>query len=257
VEYPYVFEYTPKAEAFFKKTKIFLKHSRKIEKVYKPGQSLKVKRETFIEPEGTLCSGSFFNIGAFSYSQSPLETATTGRYCSVSWNCRIMGIAHPLDRISTHVFTFRPYAVRGIRADYGKAPSAVPFDAEGAGVQIAHDVWIGQDVLLKPGIKIGTGAVVAAGSVVAKDVPPFAIVGGVPAKVIKYRLDEDVRQRVLRVEWWRYHVAEFAGLNVADPIAFLDGLEERIAAGTIQPYEPGMVNLAEELDVWLKEDASQ
>ena len=69
-------------------------------------------------------------------------------------------------------------------------------------VYIGHDVFIGANVLIMGGIKIGSGAIVAAGAVVTKDVPPYAIVGGVPAKIIKYRFDNDIVDKLLKVKWW-------------------------------------------------------
>ncbi len=69
-------------------------------------------------------------------------------------------------------------------------------------IEIGNDVWIGQKVFMVGGIKIGDGAVVLAGAVVTKDVPPYAIVGGVPAKVMKYRYDEETIKFLLKVQWW-------------------------------------------------------
>lgn len=69
-------------------------------------------------------------------------------------------------------------------------------------VQIGNDVWIGDSVILIGGIHIGDGAVVLAGAVVSKDVPPYAVVGGVPAKVIKYRYDKETIDFLLKTQWW-------------------------------------------------------
>ena len=69
-------------------------------------------------------------------------------------------------------------------------------------VEVGHNVWLGDKVSILAGVTVGHGAVVAAGAVVASDVPPFAIVGGVPAKVIRYRFTEHVRAQMLKIQWW-------------------------------------------------------
>jgi carbonic anhydrase/acetyltransferase-like protein (isoleucine patch superfamily) len=67
---------------------------------------------------------------------------------------------------------------------------------------LGHDVWIGHGAVVLPGVKIGIGAAIGAGAVVSKDVPPFAVVAGVPAKVIRFRFDENVRAGLLELAWW-------------------------------------------------------
>ncbi len=67
---------------------------------------------------------------------------------------------------------------------------------------IGHDVWIGQNAVIMDGVNVGTGAVIASGAVVTKDVEPFAIMGGVPAKCIKYRFNKETASKILRDEWW-------------------------------------------------------
>lgn len=69
-------------------------------------------------------------------------------------------------------------------------------------IEIGNDVWIGDSVLILDGVKIGDGAVLAAGAVVTADVPPYAIVGGVPAKVIRYRFNEDEIEHLIKLKWW-------------------------------------------------------
>lgn len=89
---------------------------------------------------------------------------------------------------------------------------------EPVGITIANDVWIGRDALIMPGIHIADGAIVAAGAVVTRDVPPYAIVGGVPAKLIRYRFSDDVIGRLLAIRWW-----EWSDEKIKQEAAFLTG----------------------------------
>ena len=81
---------------------------------------------------------------------------------------------------------------------------------------IGNDVWIGAKAIIKCGVTIGHGAVVAGGTFVSKDVPPYAIVGGVPAKVIKYRFDEATIQQLLELEWWNIPIEHLANIRFDD-----------------------------------------
>ena len=109
---------------------------------------------------------------------------------------------------------------------------------------IENDVWIGNDVSIKPGVTIGNGAVVAAHAVVTKDVPPYAIVGGVPAKIIKYRFPPEVISELLKLKWWEYSTEDFDGLKVDTDInQFIEYLSQRISTGSIKKFEPIKVTL--------------
>ncbi len=91
-------------------------------------------------------------------------------------------------------------------------------------VEIGHDVWIGEDALIKGGISIGHGAVVAAGAVVTRDVAPYSVVGGVPAKRIRWRFEGDLRTDLLASEWWRYAVHENPQLPWSHPSDLIGAL---------------------------------
>lgn len=88
-------------------------------------------------------------------------------------------------------------------------------------VIIGNDVWIGQDVTILKGCHIGNGAVLASNSVITKDVPDYAIVGGIPAKIIKYRFSEEIIKKLLKLQWWDL------SLDLLENIPF-DDIEEAI-----------------------------
>ena len=100
---------------------------------------------------------------------------------------------HPVDNIST---SSRLYLrMLNDKEFYNDIPSPV---------QIGNDVWIGSNATVLGGITVGDGAVVAAGAVVTKDVPPYAIVGGIPAKVIRYRFEPEKIKKLLEIQWWNW-----------------------------------------------------
>src|SRR5690606_3523018 len=78
-------------------------------------------------------------------------------------------------------------------------------------ITLGNDVWLGAQVFVRDGVVIGDGAIVAAGAVVTADVPPYAIVGGVPAKVLRYRFPEDIIRRLLAVQWWHWDEPRLRG----------------------------------------------
>ena len=202
-----------------------------------------------IEPNAAfLAGGNLFPIGAFSYSWSNLPLSLSlGRYCSIASNVGVLGARHPHEWTSTSSFTYdhkfvifaRHAAERRRKYAVSRRPN---FESR---IRIGHDVWIGADVTLKPGISIGTGAVTAAGSVVVKDVPPYTIVGGNPAKPIKARFEDKLIERLLRSEWWKYSFTDFDGLDITRPAEFLTGLEESVANGSVLAYEPKSLTGAE------------
>jgi hypothetical protein len=111
---------------------------------------------------------------------------------------------------------------------------------------IGNDVWIGTQAWIKDGVTIGDGAIIAAHAVVTHDVPPYAIVGGSPARIIRYRFPDAMIERLLAVRWWDYAILDFGGFDVRDVETCVGDLEDSIAAGALIPYEPGFVNLLDE-----------
>lgn len=141
------------------------------------------------------------NVGAHSYvaANSWLTNADVGRFCSIGNGVTIGLATHTMTNASTSpIFSLRKNAtgVAWVGQDLAENTDDI------ARTTIADDAWIGTNALIMSGVSIGTGAAVGAGAVVTKDVPPYAIVAGVPAKIIKYRFDEPTRQKLLKSRWW-------------------------------------------------------
>ncbi|WP_052512812.1 CatB-related O-acetyltransferase [Paracoccus sanguinis] len=180
--------------------------------------------------------GRLMPLGAYSYSLSWFPCTRIGRYCSIAENVRVMGDNHPHDWVSTSP---RFYVAKG-RARCRMPEPQAPLRFAGRGsapVTIGHDVWIGQDVLMKGGIHVGDGAVIAAGAVVTRDVPPYAIVGGVPARVIRPRLDPEVSRRLAALAWWEAEPASIIDLPFDRPEAFVAEAEAARAGWQAKPYD--------------------
>lgn len=141
--------------------------------------------------------------GSYIGSQSNLN-ASVGRYCSIASNvCTISG-SHPTRKfVSTHPCFFSTRKQAGFTyVTEDIFTEAVFADEERHFVTIGNDVWIGNNVLLLPGIHIGDGAVIAAGAVVTKDVAPYTVVGGVPAKEIRKRFRDEQIEKLMEMQWW-------------------------------------------------------
>jgi len=127
-----------------------------------------------------------------------------GKFCAISWDCTINAISHPIKNLSIHAFPYVPHAGDFVKERVQKISV----------VEIGNDVWVGANSVITSGIKIGNGAVVAAGAVVVKDVPSYAVVAGVPAKIIKYRFSKDMILKLENLEWWNWD-REWIKENVA------------------------------------------
>lgn len=188
-------------------------------------------------PYSGICS-----IGMMSYSYSPLpEPMQVGRFCSISSGLSILDSHHPLYSLTTSIFTFRPKNVLLDGIDTTGLREKVNWHIRNRKEwpRIEHDVWIGRDVTLSLGITIGTGAVVAAGSVVTRSVEPYSIVGGNPARHIRYRFeDAGLRSALLETNWWDMNPTDLVRMDPSDPVRFLTSYSAAESQNSLRKYRP-------------------
>lgn len=177
-------------------------------------QRIQLQKEPFFHPNchvNNMTSGKYVEIGEknfienvhiddFSYTGQFcfIQNSTIGKFSNIAAMVHIGPTAHPYERASLHHFTYRPYLY-----GWGDDKEETFFEKrEKKRTLIGHDTWIGRGAIIFPNVKIGNGAIVGAGAVVTKNVPPYAIVAGVPATIIKYRFDDETITALQRLAWW-------------------------------------------------------
>jgi phosphonate metabolism protein (transferase hexapeptide repeat family) len=142
----------------------------------------------------------YASLGDYSYlgENCDIADAAIGKFTAIANSVRIGAPNHPMGRASQHRFTYcpeyyEPTTTRDREFFAGR---------RGDRVIVGNDVWIGHAAILLPGVTVGDGAVIAAGAVVSRDVPPYTVVGGVPARPIRQRFPEAVAEKLQRIAWW-------------------------------------------------------
>lgn len=184
-------------------------HRRRFRGVCDISPSAKVDGSDCFEGKNRICAGTAFfhsRLGYASYvgERSFIRNTEIGRYSCIGPEVLTASGTHPTQFVSVHPAFYSTAKQSGFT--YVKEDAFEEYDyldkERKISVRIGNDVWIGTRATLLEGVTVGDGAVVAAGAVVTRDVPPYAIVGGVPAKVIRYRFTPEEIEKLLEIKWW-------------------------------------------------------
>lgn len=196
-------------------------------------------------------------IGAFSYigggNTSFRHIGLIGRFCAIARNIQAGDYEHPTSFVSPHpIFQGSPGSTRFAPGfvdrnmpmiEKARRLSNELFEARFGKIIIGNDVWIGEGAFIRRGVEIGDGAIIGARAVVTQNVPPYAIVAGTPARILRYRFDPDVVAELLRLQWWRYGLSALEGADFTDISLALWRIGENISSGRAEPYAAPILNV--------------
>lgn len=192
---------------------------------------------------GKACFHGSCEVGAFTYFNGTCEVFHTkiGRFCSIAPDVIIGPGEHPTQLLSTH-----PFAFGGGGNRFKGVPEYDAICVSGGSIirhrqtTIGNDVWIGARAYISQGVSLGDGCVVAAGAVVTRDVEPYAIVGGVPARKIRMRFEPQIVERLLALQWWDFSLERriVGELPFQDVEKCIDELEALKTSGKLPAFVP-------------------
>ena len=178
-----------------------------------------LNRNTQVGPDAVV--GKYFGMNESCF----VARATVGAYCAFGARTSINPFNHPIDWLSINEFQYHPSSFDWVE-EYNDFKRLERTPDMFKHVVIGNDVWSGHNVNIMPGVNVGDGAVIGAGSVVTKDVPPYAVVAGTPATVKRYRFPEKTIERLMAVTWWDLELSDLSGLPFREIDRCLDLIEE-------------------------------
>ncbi len=180
---------------------------------------LYLNKDSQVGPD--VVAGKYFGMNASCY----IARGSIGAYCSIGARTSINPFSHPIDWLSTNEFQYHPNSFDWVEEyrDFTRLERTPDMYRR---VTVGNDVWTGHHVHIMGGVTVGDGAVIAAGTVVTKDVPPYAMVAGVPGVIKRFRFPEKTIEKLLRLKWWELDLSELSGLPFRDVDRCADMIED-------------------------------
>jgi len=216
-------------------------------------------KDTYIEPPVQVGEGIYDVdfVGGFTClggRQSYLRhISIIGRFCAIAHDVVAGPAEHPANFLSPHPVLqggFKEWRLAEVFHQNNREMIARSCRAMGSScgerfgkIEIGNDVWIGQGAFIRRGVKIGDGAIVGARAVVVKDVEPYAIVGGAPARLIRYRFDKGIIADLMALRWWRFGLSALGGVDFTDIRQAIARIDRNIATGEAQLYQTPLVHI--------------
>lgn len=205
------------------------------------GETVAVMEDGVFEQFTRHPRGKIVPAGAFTHvvdAGDDFFHLTLGRYCSVARGIRVVNGHHPLHSVTSNPYHYAEYYRNNLPEELRYTGPVETFRRSYGRGKVGNDVWLGAYCIIRSGLSIGDGAVVSSGSVIVKDVPPYAIVGGNPAKIIRYRFPDEIVARFQALKWWSYTPEDFRDIDMFDVEGFLTEMERRKDLGQLRPFAP-------------------
>lgn len=213
-----------------------------------PHSKIRSTASVFVEAPATLNTSIMMKgfIGAYTYVREGSRLGgglrSIGRYCSIAPGVILGDGQHHTDWLTTHPFINAPEYKTNAPRPASKMSSKWTV--------IGNDVWIGANAIVMRGVVIGDGAVIGAGAIVTKDVPSYAIVVGMPARILRYRFSPAIIRRLLKLQWWQYTAESLIGVPFHDVEAAIDEIGRRRRAGLLQKIDHPILRVGKAREVW-------